>query len=131
MSPLCFRLEKYIEIIFCLYIQCYNLTLNNLYLKWVLMKQVEHFFYLDLYVLPVLFGHPDIDDPCVLELIQDSKKLSERQIAKEFILESAVAWSVQFVSSKDDQTNILKATMAGMHRCIDENIYVKWKLIYC
>lgn len=65
---------------------------------------------------------PDIDDPR-LELIQDSKKLSEkkRQIAKEFILESAVAWSVQFVSSEEiDQTNILKATMAGMHRCIDE-----------
>lgn len=65
---------------------------------------------------------PEISDPR-LEWIRDSKRLSEskRKLAKEFILEKAVAWSVQFVSPEEiDDTNILQSTMMGMHRCIDD-----------
>ena len=40
---------------------------------------------------------------------------------KEYIEENAIAWSVQFISHEEiDQTNILKATMKGMHQCIDD-----------
>lgn len=56
-------------------------------------------------------------------IIKDSKKVSEkkRNILREYIEENAVAWSVQFISHEEiDQTNILKATMKGMHKCIDD-----------
>ena len=56
-------------------------------------------------------------------IIKDSKKVSEkkRNILKEYIEENAIAWSVQFISHEEiDQTNILKATMKGMHQCIDD-----------
>ena len=56
-------------------------------------------------------------------IIKDSKKVSEkkRNILREYIEENAIAWSVQFISHEEiDQTNILKATMKGMHRCIDD-----------
>tara|TARA_Y100000768_G_scaffold386354_1_gene374568 strand:- start:230 stop:856 length:627 start_codon:yes stop_codon:yes gene_type:complete len=56
-------------------------------------------------------------------IIKDSKKVSEkkRNILREYIEENAIAWSVQFISHEEiDQTNILKATMKGMHQCIDD-----------
>lgn len=55
--------------------------------------------------------------------IKDSKKVSEkkRYILKDYIEKNALAYSVQFVSHEEiDQTNILQATMKGMHLCIDE-----------
>ena len=55
--------------------------------------------------------------------IKDSKKVSEKKrlILKDYIEQNAVAWSVQFLSHEEiDKTNILKATMMGMHRCIDD-----------
>ena len=56
-------------------------------------------------------------------IIKDSKKVSEkkRNILREYIEENSIAWSVQFISHEEiDQTNILKATMKGMHKCIDD-----------
>ena len=54
--------------------------------------------------------------------IKDSKQVSEkkRYLLKDYIETHALAWSVQFISHEEiDQTNILKATMKGMHQCID------------
>ena len=56
-------------------------------------------------------------------VIKDSKKMSEkkRNILRNYIEENAVAWSVQFIDHEDiDKINILKATMKGMHQCIDD-----------
>ena len=45
----------------------------------------------------------------------------KRLILKDYIEQNAIAWSVQFLSHEEiDKTNILKATMMGMHRCIDD-----------
>ena len=55
--------------------------------------------------------------------IKDSKKVSEKKrlILKDYIEQNAIAWSVQFLSHEEiDKTNILKATMIGMHRCVDD-----------
>jgi len=55
--------------------------------------------------------------------IKDSKKLSEkkRDILREYIEENAIAYSVKFIHNDViDTINILKATMKGMHGCIDE-----------
>jgi ribonuclease HII len=55
--------------------------------------------------------------------IKDSKKVSEKKrlLLKDYIETNALAWSVQFISHEEiDQTNILKATMKGMHQCIDD-----------
>jgi ribonuclease HII len=55
--------------------------------------------------------------------IKDSKKVSEKKrlLLKDYIETNALAWSVQFISHEDiDKLNILKATMKGMHQCIDE-----------
>lgn len=65
---------------------------------------------------PLFEGHPP-------PIIKDSKKVSEkkRTILREYIEKHAIAWSVQFISHEDiDKTNILQATMTGMHRCIDD-----------
>jgi ribonuclease HII len=65
---------------------------------------------------------PNVDpEPSVV--IKDSKKLSEtkRLLLKDYIEKHAIAWSVQFISHEEiDNTNILKATMKGMHKCIDD-----------
>ena len=46
---------------------------------------------------------------------------TESNILKDYIETHALAWSVQFISHEDiDKTNILKATMKGMHQCVDE-----------
>ena len=63
------------------------------------------------------------EDPEPSLEIKDSKKVSEkkRNILKEYIEENAIAWSVKFISHEEiDKTNILKATMKGMHMCIDD-----------
>lgn len=55
--------------------------------------------------------------------IKDSKQVSEkkRYLLKDYIEQNALAYSVQFVSHEEiDQTNILQATMKGMHLCIDD-----------
>jgi len=55
--------------------------------------------------------------------IKDSKKVSEKKrlLLKDYIEEHAIAWSVQFISHEEiDKINILKATMKGMHQCIDD-----------
>jgi len=60
-------------------------------------------------------------EPC-LE-IKDSKKVSEKKrlLLKDYIEEHAIAWSVRFISHEEiDKINILKATMKGMHQCIDD-----------
>lgn len=71
-------------------------------------------------VAAVIWPHED-PEPC-LE-IKDSKKVSEkkRYLLKDYIEQNALAYSVQFVSNEEiDQTNILQATMKGMHLCIDD-----------
>jgi ribonuclease HII len=58
-----------------------------------------------------------------IPIIKDSKKVSEKRRLhlKDYIEEHAVAWSVQFISHEEiDKINILKATMKGMHKCVDE-----------
>lgn len=55
--------------------------------------------------------------------IKDSKKVSEkkRNLLKDYIEENALAYSVQFIHHDEiDKTNILKATMKGMHQCVDD-----------
>ena len=56
-------------------------------------------------------------------VIKDSKKMSEkkRNILRNYIEENAIAWSVQFIDHEEiDKINILKATMKGMHKCVDD-----------
>jgi len=68
----------------------------------------------------VVWPHED-PEPC-LE-IKDSKKVSEKKrlLLKDYIEEHAIAWSVQFISHEEiDKINILKATMKGMHKCVDD-----------
>lgn len=57
------------------------------------------------------------------ELIKDSKLLSEpqRAEARHMVLENAIAWSVVHVPVEEiESTNILKATLNGMKKCLDE-----------
>ena len=57
------------------------------------------------------------------ELIKDSKLLSEPQRvdARRMVLENAIAWSVVHISVEEiESTNILKATLNGMKKCLDE-----------
>ena len=63
------------------------------------------------------------EDPEPSLEIKDSKKLSEKKrlLLKDYIEENALAWSVQFIDHEEiDKNNILKATMKGMHQCIDD-----------
>lgn len=57
------------------------------------------------------------------ELIKDSKLLNEgqRADARRMVLENCIAYSVQHVSVEDiENTNILKATLEGMRRCLND-----------
>ena len=57
------------------------------------------------------------------ELIKDSKLLSEseRVEARRLVLDNAIAYSIQHISVEDiESTNILKATLIGMERCLQE-----------
>jgi ribonuclease HII len=63
------------------------------------------------------------EDPNPELEIKDSKKVSEkkRYLLKDYIEENSIAWSVKFISHEEiDKTNILQATMKGMHECIDD-----------
>tara|TARA_Y100000389_G_scaffold205066_1_gene262658 strand:- start:8814 stop:9440 length:627 start_codon:yes stop_codon:yes gene_type:complete len=56
-------------------------------------------------------------------IIKDSKKVSEKKrfILKDYIERNAISYSVKFISNEEiDKTNILQATMKGMHMCIDD-----------
>lgn len=56
-------------------------------------------------------------------ILKDSKKCSEKKriLLKEYIQENALAYSVVRISEEEiDKTDILKATMKGMHQCVDE-----------
>ena len=71
-------------------------------------------------VAAVIWPH---EDPNPELEIKDSKKLSEKKrlLLKDYIEENSLAWSVQFIDHGEiDKTNILKATMKGMHQCIDD-----------
>jgi ribonuclease HII len=57
------------------------------------------------------------------DIVKDSKKLSEkkRKEAYELIKEHAIEYSISFVDAKSiDKFNILQATMAAMHNCLDK-----------
>ena len=65
-------------------------------------------------ILPKDFSHP---------LLNDSKKLSEkdRMILRPIIEEQALAFGVSFVMQEEvDEINVLKASLAGMHRSLDQ-----------
>jgi ribonuclease HII len=55
-------------------------------------------------------------------VLNDSKKLSagQREILKEEIINSAVAWNVAFIDNKEiDELNILRASIKAMHKSIE------------
>lgn len=57
------------------------------------------------------------------ELIKDSKLLNEgqRAEARQMILDNSIAYSIKHVSVEDiENTNILKATLEGMRRCLED-----------
>jgi ribonuclease HII len=64
-------------------------------------------------ILPKKFSHP---------VLNDSKKLTEKQrdVLKEEIMNSAIAWKVAFVDNNEiDETNILRASIKAMHIAIE------------
>jgi ribonuclease HII len=70
----------------------------------------------------VILG-PSKDRPEPPFPIRDSKKMSakKRGALRTYIQTYALSYSVKFVwESEIDTLNILKATMVGMHRCLDE-----------
>lgn len=65
-------------------------------------------------ILPSGYGH---------ELLNDSKKLSEKQrkLLKEDIIKDAVAWAVTFVDNNEiDEVNILNASFLAMNRSVEK-----------
>ena len=59
----------------------------------------------------------------ILELIKDSKKLSEkkRYFLRDFIMENAIAYSIIDIdNNKIDEINILQARLIGFHKAIDK-----------
>ena len=64
-------------------------------------------------IMPLEYHHP---------LLNDSKKLSEnlRYELREEIEKEAICWAVEHISSYEiDRINILKASIAAMHRALD------------
>lgn len=64
-------------------------------------------------ILPPCFYHP---------LLNDSKQLTakQRELLRPIIEKEAIAWAVCAVSAEEiDRINILKASIAGMHRALD------------
>ena len=56
-------------------------------------------------------------------ILKDSKKCSEKKriLLREYIEKNAKAFSVVKISEEEiDKTDILKATMKGMHECVDD-----------
>ena len=65
-------------------------------------------------ILPKDFSHPRLND---------SKKLSEkdRMILRPIIEKQALAYGVSFVMQEEvDEINVLKASLTGMHRSLDQ-----------
>ncbi len=65
-------------------------------------------------ILPEGFTNP---------MLNDSKQLTEKQREelRPFIEEQAIAWAVSFVDNNEiDKMNILKASITGMHRAVDQ-----------
>ena len=63
-------------------------------------------------IMPAGFQHP---------LIKDSKLLNEkeRKLARDLVLENAIAYSVKHISvNRIESTNILRATLIGMSDCL-------------
>ena len=61
-------------------------------------------------------------DPCPDIIIKDSKQLSlkNRLLAYDYILDNSIANSSVLINNEDiDKDNILKSTIKGMHKCID------------
>lgn len=57
------------------------------------------------------------------DMLNDSKQLTEHQrdVLRPIIEREALAWAVAFVSPKEiDEINILRASIAAMHRAIDQ-----------
>jgi len=57
------------------------------------------------------------------ELVKESKLLSEPQrvAARQLVLDNCIAYSIKHVSVEDiENTNILKATLEGMRRCLED-----------
>ena len=71
---------------------------------------------------PVCAAAVILPENCVIEGLNDSKKLTESKREKlyDVIIEKAVAWSVAFGSVEEiEQYNILNATFLAMNRAID------------
>tara|TARA_B110000971_G_scaffold221610_1_gene269478 strand:- start:1529 stop:2164 length:636 start_codon:yes stop_codon:yes gene_type:complete len=65
-------------------------------------------------VMPYGFSHP---------LIKDSKLLNEaqRKEAREIVIDNAISYTVQHCFPEEiESTNILRATLNGMHKCLDQ-----------
>lgn len=65
-------------------------------------------------ILPVDYSNP---------LLDDSKKMTERnrEILRKEIEEEAIAYAVAFIDNrKIDEINILKASILGMHKALDQ-----------
>ena len=65
-------------------------------------------------ILPEGFTNP---------ILNDSKQLTEKQREelRPIIEEQAIAWAVSFVDNNEiDKINILKASITGMHRAVDQ-----------
>ena len=63
------------------------------------------------------------EDPDKDIILKDSKKCSEKYRNKcyDYIKENALSYSIQMISHDEiDKKNILKCTLEGMHRCLDE-----------
>ena len=71
---------------------------------------------------PVCAAAVILPDNCVIEGLDDSKKLTETKREKlyDVIIEKAVAWSVAFGSIEEiEEYNILNATFLAMNRAIE------------
>ena len=62
------------------------------------------------------------EDPVPDIVIKDSKQLSlkKRLLAYDYILDNSISYSHVFIHHEDiDKDNILKSTLKGMHKCVD------------
>lgn len=72
---------------------------------------------------PVFAAAVILPDDFECELLNDSKKLTEKQryALRPLIEEKAISWSVGIVSAKEiDQINILQGSFLAMHRAIEQ-----------
>ncbi|MDO5570121.1 MAG: ribonuclease HII [Bacteroidales bacterium] len=76
---------------------------------------------------PVFAGAVILPEDFVSEMLDDSKKLSEkhRYELRPIIEENAIAWGIGIVSEEEiDKINILQASFLAMHRAVD-NLKIK------